>query len=303
MRGEIIGRAVAGALATLACVLAGGIAHAGPAVRLELAGDCPARADAEAALEAEGIAIAAADALVEWTVAIESPSPARLAIWHEGEGRIAARSIDSDDCGAVADAFALIVGAQIASATAAPVAPPGATPPAPDVTAVVAPTAPGPRTWLAIGVSGGAELAPDIDSGEFAQIELSLRRGSWQLRAAGSVDTRNEFHSDVDRRLITSRLELGAREPAGRMWVRWLAGGGIAISDFRSLIFVAPGSVTTLLPVVSGSGALGRGPFRVEATALGFPVADRYLYNGIELARSPRYSLMLSLGLEFDVSR
>jgi hypothetical protein len=308
-------------------------AVAQPAVRLAVAGDCPSADELSRALG--GQVRAAADGEAAWTIEVE-PAPPRAGLrLRAPDGALALeRAIASEDCRALAQAFALIVIAQFAELQllVAPSAPaPTPTPAAPPISR----DAPEheqehehehehereherePAVPLALDVAllGGAELgiAP-FAAAPAAGLALGLgpepRAGGWlarlDLRVAAPVQ--HESASDrVERWGGALRAELGGRLPLGfGAWLAATAGGGVTLAHVTALDLAGEPGALRIWPALSlsalGGLALGaRWSLRLQASASVYPRTDRYVIDpeGV-VAKSPRAELAAGLGLQFE---
>ena len=278
-----------------ALLSAGAIAHADP-VQVEVSGDCPTRAQLEAALALEDVAVVPA---ARWIVEIRSSDGrAELSMRHL-QADATRRRIESDDCAAVAEAFALIIATALeAPRPAPPIIPPG------DTARVERRSPPPARRdlGLSIGLSGGLEIAADHGRPGFWELDGTLRAGSWRLRLAASA-ARWAGSQSIERRQRLARLEIGTELGGRGFWLRPLGGLSLAMTTVRS----SPSTgveVTRLHPALSASlvGGIeltGAVSLRAEAGVLGFPIADRYLTDMGVAGESPRVQLRLGAGLEF----
>ncbi len=289
-------------------------AVAGPAtaepMRVEVAGTCPTRDQVDAALATEGLD---AD---DWRVRVDSTGDAaRLTV--EGPAGVAdERVIASDDCAAIAEAFAVIAAGIVDAATTRPPPPtsspppPSPPPPPPPSPSPPPPPPPSPppsplRGWL--GATTGVDLATTA-SASFAQLDAGFAlRGPWHARAALAFDARNvpDAPMTVEMSEVTARAEAGARWRANRLWLRSSAGIGAAVVDVRTPELAGSPRVRRLHPLVTGALAGGIDVFsrisvRAEVGATLRPVVDRYLSaTAGELARSPRMGVSVGFGLEW----
>jgi hypothetical protein len=289
-------------LTAVLCVAA--VAAAEP-VQLEVSGECPSRAQIEAAFAAEGIAM---DAGGPWTAAITSSDGRADLSLLQPPAVETNRSIGSRDCAAIAEAFALIVAAAGEAPPAADLEPRRLPPPVePPGVAAAAPLERDPRSgrrsgaWLSVGVSGGLEIAADHSAPRFWELDGVLRRDALRLRLAVSAASWSESQ-DVERRQLLGRLEAGRSFGRPALWLRSLAGLGAAVATVRA--DASDGvEVTRLLPAVTASLVGGVAitdavSLRAEAGGVGFPIADRYVTSMGVAGRSPRVQLRLGVGLE-----
>jgi hypothetical protein len=319
------GTAVAVGCAVIAFWLAiGSGARAQPRVHFDVHGDCPSGQDVASAFGAQVLSAASEQGV--WRVEVRGSAEGAALTLHAPEGAVVStRTIESNDCNALAQAFALIVLAHfvelrlIDAPVAEPVPEPEPTRAAPVAAAEPAGTAQqlatAPDRALGLGVALGAGLGLGVAPSSAAPaLDLSLglgpRDAGWRARLAAQLTATVRHESTTDRIehwRTGARLELGGRlrlTPA--VWGEAAAGGGVTLARVTALDLPEQPATTRLWPALSASLALGveLGPawsLRWATAAQLYPRTDRYRVEpeGV-VAKSPKADVMTTLGLQFD---
>jgi hypothetical protein len=232
-------------------------AHAGPAVTLAVAGDCPSDAQVREAL-APWFAITA-DA--EWRISVDDRRGSATLELRDRTGVVLSRALASTDCAAVADAFAVMIHGHFVelhllppadapvTEPAAPVAvPPAAapavvamidtsmpaSPPPTELDTGARPTARVAPAPLRLAVSGGVALSGDeIEPSGFGQLDVAWEpRPGWLVRAAIGADAPNTIGAMPDRVEVfrsIAKVGAGRRVRAGAGWLVPAVDAGVAI--------------------------------------------------------------------------
>jgi hypothetical protein len=311
-------------LAMLGLVL-GSKAHAQPRVHFDVAGSCPSQAELVRAFGAQ-VLVAAPAEREAWRVQVQEgagEAAGATVVLRTPAGELAStRTIRSDDCAALAQAFAFIVLAHFVELRLieAQPAPSMTTEPARaadtrPAASATAPADPAPVTALTLDVALGAGIGLGIaPAGAAPAAELALGLGAspsgWraQLAAQLSAPVQQSSGSDrVEHWASGMRLELGGRIRLGRPW--WLAGGvggGIAFVRVTALDLAQEPATLRLWPAATMTVALGLQ--LLPAWSLRWATAaqlhfrsDRYRIEpeGV-VAESPRAAIASTLGLQFD---
>lgn len=320
-------RGAAGAVVLGAAALAGTplLAHAQPPVRFAVQGGCPSQDQLVAALGSQ--VAAAAPEQRAWSVEVESVDDRRATLLlRTPEGEVSTeRTIESADCHALAQAFALIVLAQFAELRLLSTAPSPAPAPAPAApprpARRVTTTAESPRApalaldvaalaGLELGMApGSAAPAAGLSLGLGPATDLPAPNCCWlarlDTRVAAAVRAENATDR-VERWTSAARLELGWRFRLGAAaWLAGTAGGGVTLARVTALDLDTTPSALRVWPALSVAALLGlplgtRWALRIQSAASLYPRVDRYRVEpeGI-VARSPRVELMAGVGLEF----
>lgn len=276
-------------------------------VQLVLQGQCPDQTAMSSALKAAGLA-----SDVEATLEIHSSEgQASLSVEVSGQ-EIVAREVVSNDCSAVAEAFALITADALSNVPKAPaesavVVEVAASDEAVELsTQATSPIEAKPTgSPLAFGIIAGFGTASNSTAlPSFAQVDLSLRYGPGKLRAAVWGDSTESFAEDLSSRQLGARLEFG-KEFGSQYWLRPTAGAGFVVSQVSSSLPERK-DLTRLHPIVVSTISAGIRlnsvlSFRADLRGLWFPVADRYISQAKSVGESPRSILSLGLGLEWKV--
>ncbi len=300
-----------------------GAARAQATLRTDVSSGCPDAAQVTAALDAVGLGQTGGAEASAWTVRVQpaTAGAARLTLVAPDASTSVEREILSDDCPALATAFALIVQTQFVKlhllppppSETDPAAPPSAppqplSPPAPRV-----PARP-PTPHLAFGASAGASLSADPSlTAAFGQIDATYRprRGPLVARLLVSIESptiQSNAPDRVERTAATTRIEAGLRLVSHRLWLQATAGAGLVVSSVAALDLTDRPSMLRAHPafalsLAAGLRFAGSWSVRAEAAALGLPLADAYRIepDGV-VARSPRSSVLLGVGLEMDTN-
>jgi hypothetical protein len=309
------------ALIALVAAAAGGLAAAAPSAQLLVSGECPARAEMEAALTGVVELLERGD----WSIAIEQRGDgARMTL--RGRGGVVAfeRKLVSADCRAMAGAFAVMLhGFFRQLAGDVPAGTSGAEPrvselrvPEPRVPDARHPPVPALAGQPAAGegrLDLGLSAGTTLSDGTTAAMSGSFE-GGWRL--ARRLTARVRFHGDAPRKwegeLIDERIEiqgtslaigLGLRLDRGRLWLRpaLLAGAAAWRAD---AIGIENPPLVRVHPFATGLTAAGvrlaeAVSLRVEVGQTLFLRRDRYLVMpDLEVARSPRTALSVEVGVE-----
>jgi hypothetical protein len=278
------------------------------AATLQVEGDCPAREALANALDP----IAALDASYTVRVWRSDAGRSRLELVAPDGGKLIDRVVASDDCGALAQVFAVMIETHFARLHTPPPPPP---PPVVEEVEVVAPAPPPParrRMLVSLAAAGGVDVG--VDPGEatgFGQFDLGVARAEqgFVLRlgaAVGSTTEQRVMSDRVERRETSVRLGVGYRFERGDWWIQPGAGAALVLADVTALDLMGRPGVVRAAPAGEVSFAFarrvgGRWSLRAEAATRLFPLADRYLIDGVgEVGRSPRASVSAALGLQSD---
>ena len=298
-------------------------AHAQPRVDFDVDGSCPSQAELVGAFGAQ-VLLAARAEREAWRVQVQDGGAAGATlVLRTPAGELAStRTIRSEDCAALAQAFAFIVLAHFVELRLieAQAAPPVTGEPAGAAEARPAAPAntqaePTPASALALEVALGAGLGLGLaPAGAAPAAELALGvgppRGGWRAQLAAQVSTPVRQRSATDRVehwASGMRLELGGRIQLGRPW--WLAagaGGGVTLARVTGLDLAQEPATLRLWPAVTISVALGfelRPAWSLRWATAGqlYFRSDRYRIEpeGV-VAESPRAAIASTLGLQFD---
>jgi hypothetical protein len=292
------------------------LARAQPQVHFAVRSSCPSEAELVHALG--GQVIPAPSDLAAWSIEVENAGPdGATLILRTPEGEVSAqRTIASYDCGALAQAFALIVLAQFAEIHLLPtVVGPSAAPGARAGHTTDGRTAPRSkaRSTLALDIAAlaGVELglAPfSVAPAGGLALGLGTQQTGWlarfDARVSGAV--RDASRRDrIERWTSSARLELGGRLRFGRGWFASTAGGGVSLAHVTALDLDGRPAALRIWPALSLTALLGFGlgagwSLRLQTAASLFPRVDRYVVqpDGV-VATSPRAELAAGVGLEF----
>lgn len=271
-------------------------------------GGCPSQQDVSSALEAAGVSMEATPGL---SVEVRSRAGrAVLEVRDEERGQLLVREVRSEDCGAVAEVFALIL------LDAASLAPPPAEVSEVDSVAEASsssPARPAPRPplskqeagpGLSLGLLGGFGGTPSTSSKPlYLQVDAGYELDAFWLRGALSLSSASSIGEELQRQPYSARVEL-ARELVGPpVWTRLSGGLALVASSLRSedasrvdMLRVHPALSCGVSAGLVVSESLS---IRSEVYGLWFPVRDRYTSAMGPVGESPRASAALGLGLEW----
>ena len=303
-------------------------ARADDRVRVYVDGECPSDAGLGAALQAEVVEVSTSAA--PWTIKVESSSgTSRLTVLHVEDGSVAERSIASDDCAAVAEAFALIIKGLVSMPRAPPAPPNRARQSSGGATAAIHTTAPGSiaadaaddviglapraRPRFSVAATGGVDLRFDDTRARLVGFDIAFPiRRTADVRVI--VEISEEVTSvgelaELDRRQSALRAEIGTRGARGPLWLEVGAGGGVTLSSVNAPSSTGSIGVVRVHPVFTSTLAIGARvsgsvSLRAHLGAALFPVVDRYTTAIMgEIGQSPRASVGFGVGLQFDVGK
>jgi len=274
-------------------------------VTLQVEGDCPARDTLLSALSP----IAALDDQYTVRVWRSDAGRSRLELVAPDGGMLIDRVVASDDCSALAQVFAVMIETHFARLHTPP---PG---PVAREVEEVAPAPPPPRRrrrLLSLAAAGGVDVG--VNPGEatgFGAFDLAIGRAQqgFVLRlgaAVGSTTEQRVMTDRVERRETSFQLGGGYHALHGEWWIQPGAAAALVLADVTALDLMGRPGVVRLAPAVELSFAFarhlgGRWSLRAEAATRLFPLADRYLIDGVgEVGRSPRASVSAALGVQSD---
>jgi hypothetical protein len=288
-------------------------------VRLDVQGSCPRADELRRALEARrGLVEDPAAPLVVQVRRGADASQVRL---HRPDGaRLLERAIRSDDCQALAEAFAVIIEAELGGLGPSRGARPdqaallqSVDPPAPAAAVGLSAPPTAPRLRWSVGLGGGFAVVPDPGlAAGFGELDVSLRARSWgrlALRAAAvlqSPATQVAPTESVEWLQASFRLEAGFRLEARRLWVEPRGGVVLALDRVTATSLPDQPSQLRLHPGVAAGIALGLPlrsglSLRAESTFCLFPLTDSYQVDPVgEVGRSPRLTFALGMGAQLD---
>jgi len=165
---------------------------------------------------------------------------------------------------------------------------------------------------LSVAAAGGVDVGVDPGAAAgFAEADLAIARAErgfvLRLGAAVGTTTEQQVMTDrVERRETSVRLGAGYRWGRGDWWLQPGAAAALVLSDVTALDLMGRPGVVRATPAAELAFAVarhlgGRFSLRAEAATRLFPLADRYLIDGVgEVGRSPRASFSAALGVQSD---
>jgi hypothetical protein len=280
-------------------------------VRLDVQGSCPRTDDLRRAFDGR---VPVGDEGASWTVAVHRVDGSSRLDLRRADGSDALdREIASEDCAALADAFAVIVEAHFVELHLLPAKKiiVAAAPP-PDVE-VARPAPPPEPVGLSLALAGGVAVDADpADAAAAAEIDSTLAlprlRGAVLRLAwhATSVTTQTSRTDHIERWTTGVRAGLAWRwqrrsfflQPGAALALLFAHVAATDLAGQPSVVRLHPGADFSL---VAGVPIGGRFSLRAEIATTVFPSADRYLIDPIgEVGSSPRVTTMVGLGLQAD---
>lgn len=277
-------------------------------VRIDVQGSCPRSEELRRALDGR---VAVADDGAGWTVAVHRTGGSSRLDLRRADGSDALdREIASEDCAALADAFAVIVEAHFVELNLLPAK---REPPPEPAVEIVRPAPPPESIGLSLALAGAVAVdAAPTDAAVAAEIDSMLalpRLRGVRLRLALHATSVTTQQSPTDH---IERWTTGLRVGGGWRFERhgWFLQPGVALAllfaHVTALDLAGQPSIVRLHPgadfsLVAGVPIGGRFSLRAEIATTLFPSADRYLIDPVgEVGSSPRVTSMVGLGLQAD---
>ncbi len=285
-------------------------------VRLVVNGVCPTRQALEGALKKTGLVI---DEGANAELQIRSTEGKATLLLSRGGGQeVAQRDVVSEDCTAIAEAFALIVVEALVGdsseqdtatdeASETEPAPHAAEPPGrSEKLAVEVKPLPGQKraSRLSVALIGGVGTSDSADAPGLLQADVAWKLAGYRVRTALWGHSTSSL-ARLERRQLGIRFEFGEPMHFARLWIRPSAGIA-AVASHVTFSTSGQHDLVRVHPALSATVSIGweltqKISLRADVLGLWYPIADRYLSGMEVVGESPRRFVGGGLGLEYRI--